>query len=227
MAYYPLLVYVHILLMVFWLGTDIGVFVAGLQFMDPKRTLEQRSAVIGLGMIVDRFPRFCFVAIVPVGLQMSYARGLLPMSAGVMSLIWVLSAIWLAAVIAGFFVGGTPRGRPWRLLEKTFLVGGLIAFTVAAILAWCGQWLIPGWLAGKFFLFGMMCLFSLLLDRSFAPVFAVYGTIAARGSTPPQEAALASAYDPNLCMGVGNLCCGTHLRLLGYRETLIRWRERS
>ncbi len=190
MAYYPLLVYAHILLMVFWLGTDIGVFVAGLQFIDPKRTIEQRSAVIGLGMIVDRFPRICFVVIVPVGLQMSFARGLLPIGSGAMSLIWLLSAVWLAAVIAGFFVGGTPQGRVWRLLEKTFQVGGLLAFTTAAVLAWSGQWLIPGWLAGKLFAFGLMCLFSLLLDRSFAPVFAVYGVIAAQGSTPSQEATL-------------------------------------
>ena len=190
MAYYPLLVYVHILLMVFWLGTDIGVFVAGLQFIDPKRTIEQRSAVIGLGMIVDRFPRICFVVIVPVGLQMCFARGLLPIGSGAMSLIWLLSAFWLAAVIAGFFVGGTPQGRVWRLVEKTFQVGGLVAFTAAAVLAWSGQWLIPGWLAGKLFAFGLMCLFSLMLDRSFAPVFAVYGAIAARGSTPPQETTL-------------------------------------
>ena len=111
MAHYPLLVYAHILLMVFWLGTDIGVFVSGLQFIDPKRTLEQRSAVIGLGMVVDRFPRICFVAIIPVGLQMSFERGWLPVSGAFMLAIWILSAVWLAAVVASMVTGSTPPGQ--------------------------------------------------------------------------------------------------------------------
>ena len=190
MAYYPLLVYVHILLMVFWLGTDIGVFVAGLQFMDPKRSLEARTAVIGLGMIVDRFPRLCFVAIVPVGLQMGFMRGAIPISGAMMASIWVLSALWMAAVVAGFLTGGKPRARLWTVIEKSFLLAGLAAFSTTAALAWTGNLLIPGWLAGKLFAFGTMCLFSLLLDRSFAPVFAVYGAIAAQGSTPEREADL-------------------------------------
>ena len=76
MKYHPLLIYAHILLMVFWLGTDVGVFIAGLFFIDPHRSLERRRAAIELGLIVDRFPRICFVLMLPPGkLQLAWQMG--------------------------------------------------------------------------------------------------------------------------------------------------------
>ena len=185
-----LLVYVHILLMVFWIGTDIGVYVAGLRFIDPKRNLAERSAVISLGMVIDRLPRICFVAMVPVGLQLSCSLGLLPLSSPLMRLIWVLSAVWMAVVIAIMVSFGKPQVRRLQLLERSFHIAGLVGFTAAAIGGWTGRVAMPGWVAGKLLAYGAMFLFAILLERSFAPVFGAFGTIAAEGSTPGRESVL-------------------------------------
>ncbi len=184
------LVYVHILLMVFWIGTDVGVFVAGLRFMDPKRTLAERSAVIGLGMVIDRYPRICFVAIVPVGLQIGSSLAIWPLPPRVLVAVWLLSAVWLACVIAGMLLAGSPRALPWRRLEKGFLVAGLLAFSALGLAGWSGHLDIPGWLAGKLVAYGAMCLFALLLDHAFGPVIATFGAIATGGSTPQLESDL-------------------------------------
>jgi hypothetical protein len=186
----PLLVYVHILLMVFWLGTDIGVFVAGLRFIDPKRSLAERTAVISLGMVIDRFPRICFVGILPVGLEIAYLLGLVPLTALAMGLIWIASAAWMGCVIAGLILSGTPRARPWQLLEKGFLITATLVFTSLGLAGLAGKVLMPGWLSAKLLAYGAMCVFALLLDRSFAPVFVAFGAVAAEGSTPEREAAL-------------------------------------
>ncbi len=186
----PLLVYVHILLMVFWIGTDIGVFVAGLRFMDPKRPMAERAAVIDLGMVIDRYPRICFVAILPVGLQIAYFLGLIPCSARWMALLWLLSAAWMCCVIAGMILVGSPRVRPWRRVEKGFLTSAACLFIAAGIGGLTGRILMPGWLSGKLAAYGAMCLFALMLDRSFGPVFTAFGAISAEGSTPEREAAL-------------------------------------
>jgi hypothetical protein len=184
-----LLVYVHILLMVFWLGTDIGVFVAGLRFMDPRRPLAERAAVINLGMVIDRYPRICFVAIVPVGLQIAYTLGVVPLSATLMLWIWVLSVVWLFSVVAGMMMG-TARARPWLKLHQGFLILAAIAFISAGIAGWTGRVSMPGWLSAKLAAYGAMCVFALLLDRSFGPVFVAFGAISTEGSTPEREAAL-------------------------------------
>ena len=185
-----ILVYVHILLMVFWIGTDIGVFVAGLRFIDPKRSMAERSAVINLGMVIDRYPRICFVAILPVGMQIAASLGMLALSSTALALIWSASAVWLTCVIAGMILTGTPRVRPWQRVEKSFLMIAAVACLGLGIAGATGKMLMPGWFAGKLALYGAMCVFALLLDRSFFPVFIAFGTIAAEGSTPEREAAL-------------------------------------
>jgi len=185
------LVYVHVLLMVFWLGTDVGVFIAGLRFMDATRPLEQRAAVIDLGMVIDRYPRICFVAILPVGLQIAYLRGFLPaLSSELLVLAWALSAVWMIAVIAGLRLHGTPRARPWQLLERCFRIAGLVGFTALGVAGWSGHVAVPGWLAGKLVGFGMICLCALALERAFAPVAATFASILAEGSTVERESML-------------------------------------
>jgi hypothetical protein len=184
------LVYVHILLMVFWLGTDIGVFVAGLRFMDARRPLAERAAVINLGMVIDRYPRICFVLMLPVGLQIAFLLRLLPISAAYLGLVWAVSAVWLCCVIAGMILAGTARVHAWQRVEKGILLGAAIALIAFGLAAWAGTILLPGWLAAKLALYGAMCLFALLLDRSFGPVFIAFGAISTDGSTPEREAAL-------------------------------------
>lgn len=185
------LVYLHVLLMVFWLGTDIGVFIAGLRFMDPRRSLEERAAVINLGMVIDRYPRICFVAILPVGLQIAYLRGLVPaLSVNLLALAWALSAVWMTAVIATMRLQGKAAARPWQVLERWFRIVGFLGFAGLGIAGWTHDLIVPGWLAGKLLGFGTICLCALLLERAFAPVAVTFAAILAQGSTPEREAAL-------------------------------------
>jgi hypothetical protein len=185
------IVYAHVLLMVFWLGTDIGVFIAGLRFMDSKRSLEERAAVINLGMVIDRYPRICFVAILPVGLQIAYLQGLLPaLSVELLVLAWVLCAVWMIAVIATMRLHGRAAARPWQILERWFRILGFLGFTAIGIAGWTRHLDVPGWLAGKLFGFGAICLCALLLERAFAPVAVTFASIVSQGSTPERESAL-------------------------------------
>ena len=59
MLMHELLTAIHVLGWVFWLGTDVGVFLAAKK--SERRTdlsVESRLAVLELGMILDRAPRF-------------------------------------------------------------------------------------------------------------------------------------------------------------------------
>jgi len=191
MSHLASLVYVHILLMVFWIGADIGVFIAGLRFMDPKLSLEHRTAVISLGMVIDRYPRVCFVAMVPVGLQISFFLGLVPgLTGGLLTLVWALCGVWMATVIAAMVLSGKPGARAWHAVERCFHVAGLLIFSGLGIAALSGRISVPAWLAGKFIAYGAICLFAMLLESAFAPVIATFGSIATQGSTPEREASL-------------------------------------
>lgn len=208
-----LLLYLHILLMVFWIGTDIGVFIAGLRFMDARRPLAERAAVINLGMVIDRYPRICFVVILPVGLQLVYLLGLMPaLSARLLASAWIASAIWLAIVVAGMVRQGTPAARRWQRLELALQILVLALFAVLAAAVWVGRVRAPAWLAGKFLGYAGICLAAILLERAFGPVAAAFGAIAAQGSTPERESTLRGhmirSYVWVLAIYAGVLICG-------------------
>ena len=187
----PTLLYLHILLMVFWIGADIGVFIAGLRFMDPRRSLAERTAVIELGMVIDRYPRICFVAILPVGLQLVYSLGLMPaLSLRLLELAWALSAVWTTAVVASMMLHGRPAARRWQRIELAFQAAAVLVFASLAAAAWLGRVAAPGWLAGKFLGYAAICLSAILLERAFGPVATTFAALVAEGSTPERESRL-------------------------------------
>ena len=49
--------YLHILLLVFWVGTDVGVFIAAKWSEKTTLSMETRQTVLQLGMVLDRLPR--------------------------------------------------------------------------------------------------------------------------------------------------------------------------
>lgn len=179
--------------MVFWIGADIGVFIAGLRFIDPRRSLAERTAVIELGMVIDRYPRICFVAILPVGLQLVYSLGLMPaLSLRLLELAWVLSAVWITAVVASMVLHGRSAARRWQRIELAFQAAAVLVFASLAAAAWLGRVAAPGWLAGKFLAYAAICLSAILLERAFGPVATTFAAIVAEGSTPERESRLRS-----------------------------------
>jgi len=176
--------------MVFWIGTDVGVFLAGLRFMNPTLSLEHRTAVINLAMVIDRIPRICFVAMLPVGLQLQASAGVVALSPAILSCAWVLSALWMAAVIAGMRLAGKPQVRSWHRIERVFQIACLVGLTAAGTGGLSGHWPIPGWLAGKLIAYGAICGFVILLEYAFTPVITTFGAISANGSTSERETSL-------------------------------------
>ena len=213
MSLMSLLVYLHILLMVFWIGTDIGVFIAGRRFMDANRPLAERAAVLDLGMVIDRFPRICYVAIVPVGLQLVYLMGLMPvLSPRFVAIAWIVSAAWMAVVIMVMVQHGKPGARVWQRLERAFQVLALVVFAGLAVAVLFGRLEAPSWLAGKFLGYAGICLAAILLERAFGPVAGTFSAIARDGSTPDLESKLRGqmgwTYVWVIAIYAGVLVCG-------------------
>lgn len=208
-----LLIYIHILLMVFWIGTDIGVFIAGLRFMDPKRSIIERSALLNLGMVIDRYPRVCYISIFPVGLQLARSLGIMPsLSARVVELGWILGAVWLAIAILGMAQHGRPSARIWHGIERMFRITAILVFSAVAVGIWQSRIAAPGWLAGKFMGYAGISIVALLLEKAFTPVAATFGEIAREGSTVERETVLRGqmirTYIWVLAIYAGVLVCG-------------------
>jgi hypothetical protein len=191
--------YVHILLFVFWLGADVGVFTAAVMARNPQRSFEARMALIRLALIVDYFPRACFALILPVGLHLTKALNLYPISTQLILVGWVLAAYWLISLVViarnegtrlAAIVGAAQMGSH-GLLGLIFVVLGLNSLATGAPFE-------ETWFAVKMLLFGLVFWAAIAIDLCFRPFIAPFMEIGQHGSTPEREEAVSRAINNTL-----------------------------
>ena len=78
---YALLVLLHLLLFVYWLGADIGVFYSARYVQDTTLTLESRRTALRIMGWVDQLPRYSLVLMLPVGTTLGVATGVIALPA--------------------------------------------------------------------------------------------------------------------------------------------------
>lgn len=195
MDLYPLFVFLHVLLFVFWLGTDVGVFLAAKISEKPELSVETRSTVLGLGMVLDRLPRSALALIVPSGLQLAVMSGQLSLPAAALPVAWAIALLWLALLWAGFLNPQTPTEQKAMLFN--FAMNAILAVLVLA----AGVWLltagsVAGWLAIKIIIVGLIFVCGVTLDVLFKPAVEAFVGIATSGATDELNAAYSKAIGP-------------------------------
>ena len=194
-GWHDVVAYAHVLLLVFWLGTDVGVFLAAKISERATLSVETRATVLGLGMVLDRLPRSALVLIVPTGLVLAANLGLTDPPAAVIAGIWVLAAVWLAILWAGFL-------NPQTTIEKTAMLVNLGLSAVAALLVggWgvllLGDESVPTWLAIKVLTVGLIFAAGVVLDILFRPAVEAFAAILADGASPERDRAYSKSLAP-------------------------------
>lgn len=196
---YQLLQLAHILLLVFWLGTDIGVFIAALWIKKLRRPLSERILLLQLAGQLDVIVRISAALMFPVGATLAKQRWGLEISLGVLSLLWLIAAIWCVAIIVAY---RKQESTLAALIGKIQIAGLVVAGTCATLwgLLLLVSQAVPTWLAAKIVLFGMIYYISIGIDVTFRPVIRQLAVLPADGGDDRQEAALRSAI--NICVAV-------------------------
>ena len=185
---YSLWVFAHVMLLVYWLGADLGVLLLALGAKNPNYTFEQRAVMLEYSMKIDFTPRLASALMFPVGLHMSSSLGLVTVSQTAFVLVWVSAIIWMAVIIGQVAL----EGRDISDLLRKINLGwqGILFFALmgVGILSWTND--VPfetQWLALKIILFAMIFAMSILIDVLFAPVGPGFVKLAEYGSTPDIE----------------------------------------
>lgn len=89
------LLLLHVLILVYWLGGDLGAFVASFLISNPKKDRAARLGAAGMLGDVDMAPRTALILAFPTGLTLSVLRGWIPMDSAWLIPAWIGSAIWL------------------------------------------------------------------------------------------------------------------------------------
>lgn len=196
MTTYNVLLFVHILLLVYWLGADLGVMILGKQVKRTDLSFEQRALLLQMAMVIDFTPRIAFIAMFPVGYALAARLGLAPADAAIQWSLALIAVAWLLLVLTILRSEGTPRGIFLQKIQVGYL--GLLGLVLVAIgahsLASEGGLFAQGWLAAKVLLFGLICFCAIGIDWAFKPLVVAFPQLA-QGSTPELERTISGSMD--------------------------------
>ena len=173
---YFLIKLAHLLLFVYWLGGDIGVFYSAIQLRDRRLSLEARQLALKILGWVDQIPRYCLVLVLP---------------RIVFILLWVIAVAWLWMVWAIHHLQGRPIAEKLRKIDLTwrFILAGGLLFD-----AWQGfngtGHVLTTWLAAKFLILATLIFCGIMIRLRGKPMGPALRELFANGSTPELEATI-------------------------------------
>ena len=130
---YLVLVYVHIVLFVYWLGGDLGVYVTSKFVADRKLSMEERFRFMNALMICDMGPRTALILLGPVGLEMARIVGVINVSPAIGGIAWLVSFIWLGVNWWMFYNDRHPMTAKLRTADlylRYVLIAGIAAVAI-------------------------------------------------------------------------------------------------
>lgn len=187
----------HVLLLVYWLGADIGTFYASRFVADARLTPAARAVAARIMLGVDLLPRLAMPLTLATGAQLAAGMGLLPGGGAAVAAVWVLCLSWLEMVL--LIHHRTPQGRAAGLVRFDFwfrvvLAAALAAAGLSAWLASMPPW--PAWLAIKLLAFAATVVCGLAIRirlRPFGPAFARLMSAGPEGVTAADNQVIASS----------------------------------
>lgn len=193
---YEIIKFAHVLLLVFWLGTDVGVLLLSKKFRDASLSVETRVTLLHMAMIIDSLPRICFIAMLPVGLHLANAAGLTQLDAMTMTGFWLLAAVLLTINMTAAKNMGTPLGTQLQRLNWLGLgVTGLALIGTGAFSMLNGHPVAPSWLAAKLVVYGLIYWFAVGIDWLFLPMGRLVKELQEKGSSEALERDITATVD--------------------------------
>lgn len=169
---YENIVFIHLLLFVFWLGGDVGVFILGQQSRrSDVYSLNERLNLLKILTMVDMAPRTCIALMVPVSLTLANAGGWWQVPFWLLASGWLVGAILLTASWTVFLRQGTTEAATAKKVDFWLQVAMALFYGTIAISSLTGAGPIADtWLAAKTFLYALIFSTAIMIDVSYRPL---------------------------------------------------------
>lgn len=179
----------HVLVLVYWLGGDLGAFYTS-QFV-TKADLSPAERMLAAKVVnnVDLAPRFSMIATLPTGLLLADVKGWLDLGPVWIGAAFAVGAVW-AWLAWTIHVKHGPAGDPFKRVDEIWrwlLVAALLGVLGAA---WAQIIDMPWFIALKCGLLAATILLGLRIRGQLKAFGPALGALMTTGSTPEVEATL-------------------------------------
>lgn len=173
-----LLLLLHVLILVYWLGGDLGAFVASFLIANPAKDRAARLGAAGLLGDVDMAPRTALILAFPTGFTLAVTRGWVEADPLWVAAAWIAGLAWLAVAWRIHLSHATPASSLRRFdLGLRWIVAGALVSGGATGLAGLSGW--PLFLNLKLLILAACVFTGLLVRRLTADLGPALGALAA------------------------------------------------
>ena len=131
MTSYLAIKYLHLILFAYWLGGDLGTFLASRQVANAELSPESRRTALRIMLACDMGPKLAMPLVLPTGLHMAASGALLPVSTAALAPVWVICLCWFAWVLTIYLKEGGALGGRLTRFDLYFRIA-----LIALLLAW-------------------------------------------------------------------------------------------
>ncbi|MDH3978288.1 MAG: hypothetical protein OEU86_07195 [Gammaproteobacteria bacterium] len=190
MAEYDVWKFLHIMMFVFWIGTDLAVYLSAKKSTDASLAFETRVLLLHMALRIELLPRTVWKAALPLGVMLMEGMGLINFGLVGLTLTWVFSIAWWGISMYGAWHYDKPIGHKFASVNNllTGLVG--VSLIVIAGLSLTGNGPLPvdeSWISWKIGFYGLVNLMVIAMIKIFDPLGIAFGRLAVEGSTPEIE----------------------------------------
>jgi len=178
----------HLLLFVYWLGGDVGVFYSSRFVVDTQRSREARLTAAKIMLDLDLIPRICMSLTLTVGAILNEFRGI-EHPAWQMAALLALGPLWLAMVVYLHIREGTVAAHRVQRFDFWFrwLMIAAILASVASSLSSQRLAAYP-WVTAKLLIFAFLIFCGLMIRIRMPPFIEGFRALAADRTTADSDA---------------------------------------
>lgn len=188
-----LVLFLHQLLLVYWLGPDIAVFIWSRRVVNTGLGPEQRVAAGRIMTTIDLVPRACLALFLTVA-------GILTETYGISHPWWqmagivLLGPVWLFVVLAAWFREGSQFGRTMTTLDTWLRIALVVGIPLSVAYSWTtGRLADAPWINVKLIILAGIILLGLLMRVHLRRFFDGVEKLAAEGQSVETDQQMASS----------------------------------
>lgn len=189
---YLLLKFAHVIAFAYWLGGDLGTFLASRQVINRDLSPQSRAVALKIMLACDMGPKLAMPLMLPLGLHMAYSTGALPLSATDVLIGWLLAAYWFSVVMVLFLNEGKAFTAKLSQADLYFRIA-----VAALLLIYAGSNLASStgapWANWKILIFATMVCCGIGIRIHLKPFVPAFGVMMSQGATDESNQIMADS----------------------------------
>ena len=182
MELYLWLQYAHILAFVYWLGGDLGTYVASGQVVRRDLGVEARQTALKVMLVCDQGPKLAMPAAFVLGYQMAVSLGMLAVPSWFSWILWAVCLAWLVNVLVLHHWPSKPFIAKLEVLDFRFRLVVIVLLVLGAVFGLAGaDYLVDDRVAWKTLVFAALMICGVMIRQHLKPFAPAFAALVAEG----------------------------------------------